>query len=70
MNDPERSTIRPTRWRATYTAEFTSHDYPVSEETTARQAADLVLKAASRGERDINASQPVVLLKNLERVDG
>jgi len=58
--------IRATRWRATVVVEFTSHDYEHSEQATAMHQADMVVRAASGAERDVNCSRPVVALTNLE----
>jgi hypothetical protein len=62
--------IRASRWRATVAVEFTSHDYEHSEQATAMHQSDMVVRAGSGAERDVNCSRPVVLLTNLERLDG
>lgn len=71
MSDPERPTIRPTRWRATYATEFITRDYPANEEGTARHQANLSLSGLQRADdHDVNCSRPVSVLVNLERLDG
>lgn len=59
--------LQTTRWAVKMTAEFESHDYPVSEQSTAERQADLLRRAALRGNHDVNCSRPTVRVDVIEK---